>query len=54
VLKYSLILQKQKDFSNTFIEAGKGSTPILSYKVDPDSFIELKNAVFHATEITAI
>jgi len=41
-------------FPNTFIEAGKGSTPILSYKVDPDSFIELKNAVFHATEITAI
>lgn len=27
-------------FPNTFVEAGIGSTPILSYKVDPDSFIQ--------------
>lgn len=31
---------KQEGFPNTFIEAGIGHTPILSYKVDPDKFIQ--------------
>lgn len=30
----------KEGFPNTFIESGLGKTPILSYKVDPDSFIE--------------
>ncbi len=31
---------EQEGFPNTFIEAGLGYTPIMSYKVDPDMFIQ--------------
>lgn len=31
---------EEEGFPNTFIEAGMGYTPILSYKVDPDMFIQ--------------
>ncbi|MFB6245126.1 MAG: glycosyltransferase family 4 protein [Candidatus Nanohaloarchaea archaeon] len=31
---------EKEGFPNTFVEAGKGATPILSYRVDPDGFIE--------------
>jgi len=33
----------KEGFPNTFIESGIGKTPILSYKVDPDKFIEENN-----------
>lgn len=38
--KIFLNTSEKEGFPNTFVEAGIGVTPILSYKVDPDSFIE--------------
>ena len=37
---------EEEGFPNTFVEAGIGYTPILSYKVDPDSFIRLNECGF--------
>lgn len=38
--KLFLNTSEKEGFPNTFVEAGIGSTPILSYTVDPDGFIE--------------
>ncbi|MFT4868995.1 MAG: glycosyltransferase involved in cell wall biosynthesis [Colwellia polaris] len=34
---------EKEGFPNTFIEAGKAATPILTYKVDPDNYIREEN-----------
>lgn len=44
--KIFLNTSEKEGFPNTFVEAGIGSTPILSAKVDPDSFIERNECGF--------
>lgn len=44
--KIFLNTSENEGFPNTFVEAGIGYTPILSYKVDPDSFIQLEDCGF--------
>ncbi len=44
--KIFLNTSEKEGFPNTFIEAGRGSTPILSYRVDPDGFIESNECGF--------
>jgi len=44
--KIFLNTSENEGFPNTFVEAGIGYTPILSYKVDPDSFIRLNECGF--------
>jgi glycosyltransferase involved in cell wall biosynthesis len=44
--KIFLNTSENEGFPNTFVEAGIGGTPILSYIVDPDSFIENKECGF--------
>ena len=44
--KIFLNTSENEGFPNTFVEAGIGYTPILSYKVDPDSFIQVKDCGF--------
>lgn len=47
--KIFLNTSEKEGFPNTFVEAGIGSTPILSYRVDPDSFIENNNCGFSSS-----